>query len=176
MATYARIVNGVVMELFTPPAGIPITACFNAALTWVECDATPGVAQGWLYSGGVFSAPPAPPPPTLAQQAAVASVSGLTIALSGTLTLAATLFPTDAAAQSKVASVMLTVTRTGAFAGGATSFPMVDASGVWHPFTVAQYSTVAEAIDAYVTTCDLIANGNPLGATALPSSSVALTV
>ncbi len=59
MATYARIVNGVVMELFTPPAGIPITACFNAALTWVECDATPGVAQGWLYSGGVFSAPPA---------------------------------------------------------------------------------------------------------------------
>ena len=46
MATYARIQGGIVAELFTPPTGVAITACFAPGLTWVECDGTAGVAEG----------------------------------------------------------------------------------------------------------------------------------
>ena len=62
MSTWARIANGVVMEL-TP---IDPTNRFHPSLTWADCTATPGVAQGWLASEttGVwtFTAPPAVPP------------------------------------------------------------------------------------------------------------------
>ena len=56
--------------------------------------------NGYAVSAGVL-VPYTPPPPvlTLAQQAANAAVGGLTITLSGTMTLAATLFPTDARTQ-----------------------------------------------------------------------------
>ena len=113
---------------------------------------------------------------TLAQQAATASVSGLTIALTGTMTLAATTFPTDAITTGKIANVVTALTVSGVFPGGGTTYPMRDASEIWHTFTEAQYKTVAGAIATYVAACDLIADGNPNGATALPASSVTLTV
>lgn len=61
MSTYARIDNGTVAELFTPPDGVSITDCFHSGLTWVE--ATAGVAPGWTYNDTAFAAPPAPPAP-----------------------------------------------------------------------------------------------------------------
>ncbi len=120
--------------------------------------------------------PPVAPAPTLAQEAATALRAGVTLTISGTLTLAATLFPTDPTTQAKMAAVVTTLLATGAFPGGATSYPLKDAAGTWHTFTTAQYPKVAGAIAAYVAALDLIADGNPMGATALPSSSISVAV
>ena len=122
-----------------------------------------------------FTAPPVPAP-TLAQQAATAMAAGLTISLSGSVTLAATLFPTDAVTQGKLAAVAAGLGATGQFPGGDTTFPMKDSAGAWHTFTQAQYKAVAAAILSYVAGLQLILDGNPLGVTALPPASVALAV
>ena len=71
---------------------------------------------------------------------------------------------------------MNAMARAGVLPLGSTTYPMIDASGTWHHFTAAQYQAVAGAIAAYVSACDLIAAGNPLGVTALPQNSVVLTV
>ncbi len=113
--------------------------------------------------------------PTLTQQAAVAINAGLTLTLSGSLTLAATLFPTDATTQGKLADMAAMAAR-GVLPLGATTYPMKDAAGTWHQFNAAQYQAVAAAIAAYAAAIILIADGNPFGATALPSASVSLTV
>ena len=132
--------------------------------------------NGYAVSAGVL-VPYTPPPPvlTLAQQAANAAVGGLTITLSGTMTLAATLFPTDASTQKAIES-MNAMARAGVLPLGSTTYPMIDASGTWHHFTAAQYQAVAGAIAAYVAACDLIAAGNPMGSKTLPSSTISLTV
>lgn len=178
MTEYARIADGTVVELFTPPTGLTPANCFHAdiaaAFVVVPAGVTPAV--GWSYAGSTFSAPPAPPAPTLAQQAAAVIDGGLTIALSGSITLAATRFPTDAATQGKLAAVVTTINATGSFPGGGTSYPMKDAAGAWHTFTVAQYKSVAGAIAAYVAALDLIIDGNPTSASVLPAASVALAV
>lgn len=116
------------------------------------------------------------PPATLSTSAAAALSAGLAITLSGTLTLAATVFPTDSVTTGKIGAVATTLNTTGEFPGGTTSYPMKDAAGVWHSFTVSQYKAVAAAIAGYVAALDLIIDGNPLGATELPAASVALTV
>jgi hypothetical protein len=134
-------------------------------------------ADGWAVSDGAL-VPYTPPPPvlTLAQQARNAATSGLTITLSGTMTLAATLFPTDTVTQRKLGAVVTTLLATGDFPGGASSYPMLDATGSWHTFSPGQYKSVAGAIASYVAACDLIAAGNPLGAADLPANSVSLIV
>ena len=132
--------------------------------------------NGWAVSAGALVAYTPPPPTlTLAQQAANAAIGGLTISLSGTMTLAATLFPTDARSQKAIES-MNAMARAGVLPLGSTTYPMIDVNEKWHHFTAAQYQAVAGAIAAYVAACDLIAAGNPLGVTALPQNSVALTV
>ena len=135
-----------------------------------------GNTNGYAVSAGTLVAytPPAPTL-TLAQKAANAAVSGLTIALSGTMTLAETLFPTDARTQKAIES-MNAMARVGVLPLGSTTYPMIDASGTWHHFTASQYQAVAGAIAAYVSACDLIAAGNPLGVTELPAASVSLVV
>ena len=133
-------------------------------------------ADGWAVSAGKLVAYTPPPPTlTLAQQAANAAISGLTITLSGTMTLAATLFPTDASTQKAIES-MNAMARAGVLPLGSTTYPMIDAAGTWHHFTASQYQAVAGAIAAYVAACDLIAAGNPMDAKALPAASVSLTV
>ena len=172
---YARVVNGIVMELFTPPGNVPISDCFcqEIASQFVPTNGA-AVKNNYVYSNGTFSAP-APVVLTLAQNAANAATGGLTITLSGTMTLAATLFPTDTKTQKAIES-MNAMARAGVLPLGSTTYPMIDASEKWHHFTAAQYQAVAGAIAAYVAACDLIAAGNPLGVSALPQNSVALTV
>lgn len=180
MSTYAHIVSGVVAELFTPSPGFTIGDCFHADLTWVDVTVvSPQPQQGWkaTLTGSTWTySEPVSALPTLAEQAASAIVAGVTLTLSGTLTLAATLFPTDAATQIKLGGVITTLGATGAFPGGAETYPMKDASAAWHTLTPSQYKTVAGAIASYVAALDMIADGNPLGATALPAASVSLTV
>jgi hypothetical protein len=68
MRTYARLLGGVVMELFTTSADI--TTLFPAAIQWVDVSAVPGIQAGWVQNGTTFAAPaaqtPTVPVPTLA--------------------------------------------------------------------------------------------------------------
>ena len=114
--------------------------------------------------------------PNLTQQAVIAVYSGLLISLNGSLTMSPTLFPTDQDTQNKIAAVITTVNATGTFPGGVYYYPMKDSSGAWHSFTTNQYAIVATAISSYASSLHLIADGNPFGATALPSNAVNLTV
>ena len=120
--------------------------------------------------------PTTPAAPTLAQQAATALGAGITLTLAGTMTLAATLFPTDPVTQTKLAAVVTTINAAGAFPGGAASFPMKDATGAWHVLTVNQYKEIAGAISSYVAALNLIIDGNPLSATALPAAALTVDV
>jgi hypothetical protein len=129
----------------------------------------------WAVQGGALVASTAPAP-TLAEDAMAAIGAGLMIALSGSVTLSATIFPTDPVTQAKLAAVVTTLTATGEFPGGAATYPLKSASGEWYTFTVNQYKAVAGAIASYVAALDLIIDGNPLSATALPASSVSLAV
>jgi hypothetical protein len=131
----------------------------------------------WAVMGRTLVPYTAPAPVlTLAQQALTAISAGLSISLSGSITLAATSFPTDPTTQVKLGAVVTAVMATGAFPGGGTTYPMKDLTGTWHTFTVGQYTAVAGAIATYVAALDMIADGNPMGATSLPVANVALSV
>lgn len=157
----------------TMPASIDLLTLSEAQ--WAARSTTPA---GWEVSSGTLTARVSPPilPPTLAQQAAAAVNAGLTIALSGSITLPATLFPTDAATQGKLGAVVTVLGATGSFPDGAASYPMKDASGTWHTLTAGQYKAVAGAIASYVAALDLVIDGNPFAVSALPAASIALTV
>ena len=75
MTQYARIQNGVVVEIINTTAALDTLFVPSYAATFVESDGTPGVMLGWSYANGAFSAPL---PPTLAQVQALQSqyVSG----------------------------------------------------------------------------------------------------
>ena len=130
--------------------------------------------QWAVQNGALIAATPAPP--TLAQQAQVALNAGLTIGLSGSITLAPTVFPVDAVTTGKIGAVVTTLLARGEFPNGGTSYPMKDAMGEWHTFDIIQYEAVAGAISTYAASLYLIIDGNPENATELPSASVSLTV
>lgn len=139
-------------------------------------DDTSRFSGTWAVASGAL-VPYTPPAPVLnlAQQAQLALGTGLTTAITGTMTLTTT-FPTDPATQGKIADVVTTINTTGNFPGGLASYPMKDSSGTWRPFNVAQYKAVAAAISSYAAGLVLIIDGNPLRVTVLPPSSVSLTV
>jgi len=126
--------------------------------------------QRVIASGVTISAYVAPTL-TLAQQAQAAlAACSFTITSTGTPALSAS-YPCDAATQSKLGAVVTTITATGGFPGGAQTYPMKDSAGAWHSLTPTQYVQIAGEIAAYVGALDLIADGNPGGATALPNNA-----
>ena len=175
------ITNGVILQWQDTSVFSYSTAPTGTATLEVTADqwanqSTPQYVSNGVLTGG--TAPVAPPPaPSLATQAARASIAGLTIASTGpTLTLADTLFPTDLTTQSILNTLVNGLNTLGSFPGGATTYPMKDSAGIWHTLTESQYKAIAGAIFTYVSTLDLIAAGNPLNATALPLSSVSISV
>lgn len=131
--------------------------------------------QAWLALGHT-PVPVEVPVASLQQLAVQAMYAGYQITLSGSIVLAATLFPVDPVTQQELMAVMETISQTGAFANGATSFQMEDSQKNWHTFNVSQYKAVAIAIDNYVTTLTLIYSGNPSAPASLPSNSITLAV
>ena len=158
-----------VAPAFTPPGWSPYSA--NAAdrtQYWEDTAGTMTLDQVLTATYGANG------PLMYAAEQAIGA--GLTISLSGTITLAPTLFPTDPATDSNITKVVTTLTATGTFPGGGSTFPMIDSTGTWHTFDATQYKAVGAAISGYVAALTLIIAGNPLNATSLPSSSVQLTV
>jgi hypothetical protein len=181
MTTYARIRGGIVAELFTPPTGVAITACFAPSMTWAECYGTPGVAPGWaateVAGAWTFSAPPAPPAPTLAQQAQALLAGSLTIASTSTPALNGS-YAIDPATQVHMQAEMLCVTVNGAFADGTSSLAWPDAGGTARHGTAHVFSSAAEfkafalAVAAFVAGCFKVIDGT---STTLPSASVTIS-
>jgi hypothetical protein len=81
MPTYARIEDGIVAELYTPPtevAATPLPELFHADLRWIDVSAvSPQPEPRWTYDGAVdgavFAPPPLPPPPTLQRKRSAAT-------------------------------------------------------------------------------------------------------
>lgn len=65
MKTYARIENGVVVEIFRTAGDI--TQMFHPDFKWVEVPDGIEVEERWAFQAGVFS-PPAPPQSTRADE------------------------------------------------------------------------------------------------------------
>lgn len=59
MQSYARVVAGHVVEVFTPPSDTEIDDCFHPSVAgqFVHCPSE--VVPGWSFDGATF-APPAP--------------------------------------------------------------------------------------------------------------------
>src|SRR5947209_7121632 len=103
MATYARVVGGRVMEVFTPPTGLTLANCFAPAIAaqfvGVPHD-SPVPSDGWTFDGTTFAEPVAPTL-TLVQQAAAAFAAGFHIVSTATPAVSGT-YPLDPAAQVKI--------------------------------------------------------------------------
>jgi hypothetical protein len=63
---YARIQDGIAVEIIRLPEGLAINDAFHPDIAATFVAATGDVGQGWLYDGNTFTAPaesePAPPP------------------------------------------------------------------------------------------------------------------
>jgi hypothetical protein len=60
---YARIVDSIVQEVFTPPPGFALEECFTAELVTQFIPCSEEVQGGWiLQQNGAFVAPPDPIP------------------------------------------------------------------------------------------------------------------
>lgn len=158
MVTYARIEGGIVQELFSPPAGTAITACFQADLVWVECDQVPGVAPGWSYSGGTFTAP-ASSTPTLAQQAATMLATGCQIVSTSTSTRNAT-YACDSQTWQEVAGVLAQIAAGLGLPGGGSTFNWPDVAGTPHSFDAAGFKALATALSNFIYALQAIMNSN----------------
>lgn len=170
MGTYARIQSGVVAELFTPSAGVPIADCFHSSLFWVDVtNVSPRPQPGWTAteSGGAwaFSAPAAPASPTLAQQAAALLAAGCAITSTSTPTLSGT-YACDTLSQQHVQAEVTSILLNGTFADGTTSAVWLDAADAPHTFTIAEFKALATALAAFVSGCLKVVNGQ---STTLPT-------
>lgn len=55
---YARIINGQVLEIITPPEGYAIADCYHADIVKTcEIIYDQDVQIGWTFADGVFTAP-----------------------------------------------------------------------------------------------------------------------
>ncbi|HEY0120667.1 MAG TPA: DUF4376 domain-containing protein [Rhizobium sp.] len=101
--TFARISDGVVVEVVAIPDGVNLADCFQAdvAATFVSCAST--VQQGYTYSGKKFAAPVAPAV-TAADLIAYAAGKRYAVEIGG-YTYSSHPIATDRDSQSKITSV-----------------------------------------------------------------------
>lgn len=60
---YARVVDSVVQEVFTPPAGFTIEDCFTPEVVALFEPCPEEVEQNWIKEPDGTFVPPPPPPP-----------------------------------------------------------------------------------------------------------------
>lgn len=160
MADYLRVVDGVAIEAFTAPPGVPISACWPPpeVFQFFSIDGIAPTPQvGWTYVAGVWAAPvvvvPAQTPADLAYSAMASGIqitSTSTPALNGTYTI-------DGIAQGRIASVSTYILVNGVFPGGLTEYPWIDMAGSPHTFpTTTEFQAFATAVADYVAALDLI--------------------
>lgn len=173
---HARIDNGVVKELFTPPDGFSIGDCFHEDLIWADVTGvSPPPEPGWTASQNgpnwTFAPPPPPAPPTLAQQAASLLAAGLTIASTGTPAIDG-VYACDPATRATIAEVVAGINAGDGFPGDGPTFDFVLANGdvVTFPAT-SVFLTAARAVRNFIYACAQVINGR---SDVLPSASVTI--
>lgn len=157
---YAHVINGVVVETFTPPAGVPISDCFvpTIAAAFVPVPNGVNAAPHWTYDGTTWAAPQIVTA-TPAQSAAQLMAAGLTITSTATPALNGT-YDVDDAAQSNIVSEMLCIQVSGKFADGGTTLAWPDKAGTIHTFpSTADFTAFALAAAAFVANCSKVASG-----------------
>lgn len=167
MASYANIINGKVFEIITwDPTGR-----YRSNLVWVLIPAGLVVAQGWLYSNGTFSPPPAPPGPTLALQAVALLADGLTVTSTANGALNAT-YATDQTSQLDVIAIETSLNAGQGFPpNNATTFAYPDRAGNQHTFTQSDFTNLAAAIRNFVYACKAVIGGT---STTLPPATATI--
>jgi hypothetical protein len=166
MATWAHIVNGIVVELTDiDPAGR-----FHPDLVWVDCTATPSVAQGWSYDGSAFAAPPTPPPPNLQQQAFALLGSPVTVQCTSVPALNGT-YPIDQTTQGQITGIAAAISAGLGLPGGGSTFNWPDTSGTAHPWPATQFTALAKAVMNFVYDASQVAQGH---GTTLPSTTLVI--
>jgi hypothetical protein len=146
MTSFAHIDAGVVVELFTPPPGVPITECFAPGMIWVAV-AGSGAVPGWSYDGSTFSAPVTPTVPLSEQAAAQLATriaAGIAIACTGNSALDAT-YALDDATMGQIGAVARDDAAGLGLPGGDPTFTYPDASGVPRIFTGARLQALYRA-------------------------------
>jgi hypothetical protein len=171
MSIYARIQDGLVAELFTPPGSTTITDCFHAGLVWNDVtNVTPAPQPGWTATetNGTWSyaAPPAPPGPTPEQQAATLLAEKLAAGLALTSTGAPALngtYALDATSTAQIFQIGLYASQFATFPSGGASQPYPDTSGTPHVFSVAEFiaflKAVAPLVSGLTTQAGVMAQG-----------------
>ena len=153
MSIFAHVAGGVIVELFTPPAGISISQCFNPAMVWVDVTAiSPAPQPGWTaaQTGGAWAfAAPSAPSPSLAQQAATALATrlaaGIAVTCASNSALNAT-YALDQTSTDDVFKIASYANQFSAFPSGAATQDYPDASGAPHTFTVPQFVALLRAV------------------------------
>ena len=148
MKTFARSVNGVVVETIATTADI--ATLFHPGVGFVDCTATAGVAQGWTYDGTTFAAPVTTTARALAALASYRygrEIAGVMFQPSGAS--APLLFATDRESRSNLMAAVMATTM-GAWP---TSAPWKTAAGTFVAVTGPDLEALAKKCVAYVSAC-----------------------
>ncbi len=145
--TFARVVDGIVVEIATIPDGANITDCFQAdiAAAFVSCSST--VQQGYAYNGKKFSAPTVPAV-TEADLIAYAAAKRYLIETGG-YTYDSHPIATDRDSQSKITAVALSANLV----GSSFSAEWKCSDGTFFTLDQAAAIAMATAVMTFVSAC-----------------------
>lgn len=159
VATYARIQDGLVVELFDlPPDSPPIDEMFHADLVWRDVTAiSPPPQFGWTYDGATYAAPVvSTPTPSAAEVLAEKLALGIAITSTGNPSLNAT-YALDDVSTTQISQLGIYANAFSTFPGGATqAYP--DINGTPHTFTVAQFVAFLRAVAPLVSAMEMQAS------------------
>lgn len=170
---YALVQNGVVIELYTPPAGYTIAQCFPASLASQFIAVPSGVtpSQGWLYSNGTFSAPPAASPSAISAYGNFIA-GGLNITFPDSPALTGT-YAIDSSAQQKITSVSVYINLYNKFPnGGNQVWPLLNNTTVTFD-NILDFQAFAQTVTEIVAQADVNLTLNDL---TMPNSIITLPV
>lgn len=195
MGTYARISNGVVVEIILPVAyredgplnnagiaawragdEIPIADRFHPDLVATMADISsisPQPQPRWIATeidGTWAFGAPVEPPLTDAEKARALLQGGLTVISIGTPELNGT-FACDALSQSDIIAIETSLNAGKGFPGGASAFNYPDMSGVMHAFNEVNFANLAAAVRDFVYACRAVIAGS---SKTLPASTASI--
>lgn len=174
MSTYARIDNGIVVEMFAPPPDITPTDVFDPSLVWVDCTSNANVAPGWIATeaGGAWAfAPPAdPPPPTLPEQAAALLTTPITVVSNSKSALNAD-YPNDDPTRSQIAAIMTKINAGNGLPGGGNTFNWPDVGGGARQWPGQQFADYAGQVADFIYQATQVQQGH---STTLPSTTLTI--
>lgn len=144
---YARIVDGIVVELIDLPEGVPVASVFPAEIASQLHPCGPEVQPGWLHADGAFSPPSSAPPPSKSKLIDYAADQRWRAEQAGTIWNGWPIH-TDDRSQGKYLSELQAITLAMRVEGDPWKF----ADGVFRPVSNAEFPQLAIAAREHVRT------------------------